>query len=119
MLGPVLLCAHDDVRRFNIAVDDAVGVGVVQRAGQLVEQPQRALGRQGFGLGQDGLQRPALQPLQRDKRLAGVHAKFVDDCDVRMPQVGDGGCFAMKAGQHPGIVPHVRREHLQGNQAVE
>ena len=86
------------VRRFQIAVDDACGVRGVERVGHLRDDAgdlgdwQRTAGeasREGF----------ALVVRHRDERLAGVVADLVDRRDVRVIERAGGARLPQQAGR--------------------
>jgi hypothetical protein len=71
---------HHDVRRLQVAVDHSLGVGVRQRLGDLQgdgQQPRPVRRRVG-ALGQEGLQRLALDQLHGEERPRAEAADVVD-----------------------------------------
>ena len=85
-----------DVRRLEVAMDDAAGV----------ERRERASMSSAIGSAWIDAQRAALQPLgerlaleqlHRDEELAVVFADLVDLADVRMVDAGRGARFAPEA----------------------
>jgi hypothetical protein len=109
---------QQDVRRLEVAVDNAVHVGVIDGAGQRFHQAGRVPGRQRC-TGQAFRQRFARDIFQREVWLAVGVADFMNLDDVWMLQPGRGFGFGAEAG--PLLIRRRRSvpDHLQGHQAVE
>jgi hypothetical protein len=78
-----------DVRRFQIAMDDAAFVGVFERVGELDAETQHAQQRRRVRA-EVGGQQPALNQFHRDVDVTVRFADVVDRADVRMIQRGGG-----------------------------
>jgi hypothetical protein len=109
---------EEDVGGFEVAVDNAPLVGVVDGPGQGLQQPGRRAGRPGRALQPVG-QAAALDILQGQKGPALVLADFVDLHDVGVAQPGHRLGLGLKPRPLPvaGIGP--RPDHLEGHQPVE
>ena len=119
------LGVDDDVRRFDITVRDVLGVGVIQRAGDIEIDCLRQLDRQRRGFRHDGLQGASLDIVHREKQeLAG----FLEAEDRRNVSVakgrGDARFPPESLEQGSGLAGGPRREqarihYLDRNLAVQ
>ena len=105
------------VRRLEIAVDDARGVRGGQRIGDLGDEPRRLCVRQGSSR-EPRRQRLALVVRYGDERLAVRVADFVDRPDVRVIERARRARFAQEpcrrfGGARPGIEELERDPALQ------
>ena len=114
--GPPLL-VDEHVRRLQVAVEHPLAVRMVERLGQVEEDPDRGgqVERLLVALPQ---QRPASDILIGDPALSGVVARVVDRDDVRVVEPGGRSRLAEEPLHDP-LVPSRRLEHLQGDIPVE
>ncbi len=113
-----------DVAGLDVAVDDALLVGVVERAGELAEQPgdlaKRGQRRAGcFALGHAVGQRAAAQQAHDNVAGAALDAVIIDGDDVRVLQRGGGLGLAREAGDEIGVGGQGSGQHLDGDGALE
>ena len=109
---------HQDVGRLQVAMDDALPMRHVDRAGQRLDQPRRLPGRPGVAADPVG-QGPAADPLHRQEGVAVMDPHLVDLHDVGV--LDAGGQLRLAAEPLP---LGFRREaagqdHLQGHQPPE
>ena len=83
----VLACGEQHIGRFQVAMHDAGVVGVLDRSGELLDQPGR-LARRLRDAGEELLEAAALDQLQRQIRQPLVLAHIVDADDSRVRQPG-------------------------------
>jgi len=86
---------HEDVRGLDVAVDNPLCVGRIERVGELDPQVQKLLRLDGPA-GDPTLQRPALQKLHGDEGLAFVLVDVVDGADVGVVQSGSGAGLTLE-----------------------
>jgi hypothetical protein len=89
---------HENVRRLDVPMDDALGVGRVQRIGNLNRQLQHFL-RPEWLPGKALLQGLPLQILHGDEGLAFVLANLVNRADIGMVECRGGPCFPLETLQ--------------------
>src|SRR5450631_1055963 len=87
---------EEDIGGFYVAVDDAFGVGGVERVGELNAEVEQAIERQRTA-GELRVKTLALQQLHRNKGLAFLVFYRVDGADVGMVQGGGGARFELEA----------------------
>ncbi len=109
---------NKDVRGLDVAVKDALGVGSIQRIGNLDGQRQNQLGFKGTA-GNAVLQGEAVQKLHGDERLSIVLGDFVDGADVGMVEGGGCLCFTLEAGQGLGISGQFIGKKLQRYETMQ
>src|SRR5215472_15743144 len=85
-----------NVSWLDIAVNDAFGVGGVERVGDFDAKVDKLLGRKRASQ-HPVLESLALQVLHHNERLTLVLADFVDGTDIGMIQGGGSAGFAAKA----------------------
>ena len=110
--------AQHDVGWLQIAVDDAVRVGVGQRVSQLVRDRQQLTRRDGTAP-DARLQRLAVETLHDEVVDARVVPDVVERADVRMLEVGDHPGFTLEAFPPIGIGRRIAGEDLDGDRAAE
>ncbi|OQA94875.1 MAG: hypothetical protein BWY25_02630 [Chloroflexi bacterium ADurb.Bin222] len=98
------ICNHDpvvfreqDIRRFDIAVQKAPFVCIIQCLRYLPQNPNRPLQRQGALIKDHLLQRLALNIFHGDENVAFLLAHLVNGHDVRVAQVGSHDRLLLKA----------------------
>ncbi len=105
-----------DVGRLDVAVDDAVLEGVVERAVALEDDLDRLLERQQRVGVAVLLERAARHVLHHDVRIAFFRHRIVDRRDVRMIELAGQGGFveedALKAPERVGVGGVGGHEHL-------
>jgi len=108
-------CGALEVRRLQIAVDDAVFVRVLQGVGNLPGDRQRFVERD----------RPLCDPVRQCRTFDEFHderlalRKPVDRRDVRMIERGEHLCFTLEARKPLGICSVEIRQHLQRHVAMQ
>ena len=75
----------ENIRRFDIAVNDAFRVRRVERVGDVDRERQQLLERQRIAVDRF-LERSAFEQLQNEKRFPVVFADLVDRADVRVAE---------------------------------
>ena len=106
------------VRRFQIAVDDAGRVSGVERVGHLRDQAGD-LGHRQRTAGEASGERFSLVVRHRDERLAGVVADLVDRRDVRMIERAGRAGLPQQSGGGVRMAGGFRREELERDPALE
>lgn len=87
---------NEQIRRLDIAMDDAAHVGRVEAVGDLDGPVEQRFNRQRL-VADAMLQRGALQELHRQEGMAVVLADFVEGTDVGMIDGGRGAGFPLEA----------------------
>src|SRR4030095_12521086 len=93
-LGCVCSC-DDDVLRFDVAVENAGGMRVLQRLEKAPCDRER-LGEGDWSIGETSAQRHTLDELHCDKRFACVFARLVKRSYRGMLKFRAGLCFTQK-----------------------
>src|SRR5215470_16038798 len=109
---------HEDVRGFDVAVDDVFRVSSVQRVRNL--DPERENQVDLYRTPRDKvLQRAPIQKLHGDECLPILLANVVDGADVRMVQSRRRFRFTPEALQSLRVPGNTLREKLEGHETVE
>src|SRR6185436_11115721 len=108
----LLAIGDEDVRRLDVAVQDAARVRGVERVGNLHGEPQQQADgeRPAVDLAR---QRAAFEQLHRDEGAPVVLVYLVDGADVRVVQRGRGARFAQKPFDRLRVVRAILRQELQ------
>src|SRR4029077_20525359 len=107
-----------NVRRLDVAMNDALDVGGIERFCNLNCQRENRLDLHGTP-GNTVLQRHPVQKLHSDKRLTVLLTNVVNRADVGMVE---GRCslgFAVEAFQRLAILGNIWREKLESYKAVK
>ncbi len=107
-----------NIRRLDVAVDDAFDMRGVERVGDLDRQSQQHIGFNGAA-GDAVLQRHAIQKFHDDESLAMLVVNFVDGADVGMIQRGGGLRLALETGQGLRILGNFFRQKFERDEAVQ
>ena len=116
-LGMVAL-GDENIRRLNVAMDNVLGVGRLERVGNFNRQTQKQSQFDGTE-GDAVFQRRPFQKLHRDERLIVVLANFINRADVGMVQRGSGAGFTPEAFERLCVVGEFVRKKLQSDEAPE
>ena len=109
---------HENIRRLDVAMNDALGVSRVEGVGNL--DPKREQSVHSIGaIADDVLQRGSVEVLHDDERLAVLLADVVDRADIRMIERRRSLGFAAKPFERLPILSDVFREKFQRDKAVE
>jgi hypothetical protein len=108
----------DDVGRFEIAMEDAVPVSVMDRLGDGLDVPGRHSRRDG-PVAHDLAQRPAGHVVHREERLTLVLAHLVNGYDVRVLQRGSGLGLGAEPTHELGPRERGADHHFEGDNAVQ
>src|SRR5208337_1258240 len=107
-----------DVRRLDVAVNDPLGVGGVERVRDLDTERQ-----QGFNFQRTTcdtlLQRLPVQKLHGDEGLPLSLPDLMNRADIGMVQCGRGLRFSLEASQCLRVSGDLVRQKLQGNKTME
>ena len=103
----------------DVAVDDAGGVGGVERIGDLAEQLDRLLAAAAAPRGDPPLQVAALDQAHRDDQLAVLLAGVEDRHHVGVVEAGGEAGLAQEALAEALVVGEVAGDHLQRHRPVE
>ena len=106
-----------DVGGLNIAVDDAFGMGGVERVGNLNPQRQKQFGFKRTP-GDAVLQGHPVQKLHSDEGATILLADVINGADIGVIQRGRGLRFTLEAGQSLCILGYLVRQELQSHEAV-
>src|SRR5262249_44773859 len=115
-LGPRLRKHH--VAGLDVAVDQAMHVGLVEGVSDLDADAEDLLQRQGTLL-QPGAERLSVEVLEDEVVGSVLSAGVVQDADVGMAQAGDGPGFALESPTEVAALGQVLGQHLYGHGAVE
>jgi hypothetical protein len=105
------------VRRLDVAVDDAAAVGVVEPGADLLEVPELVDERQRLADLDQVRQRGAVHVFHRHERLMLVLAGVVDGDDVVVAQVAGGTRFAQESLNQ--LVLEQITQHLDREEPIE
>ncbi len=109
---------HEDVRRFDVAMNDVAAVRRVERIGDLNRQLERFVARKRLAV-DAFLERLPFEQLHHDEGPALVLADFVNDADVRMIQRRRGPRLTDKPLERGLVSRHFRRQELQRHRPAE
>jgi hypothetical protein len=115
------LGVKQDVGRLEVAVDDAVGVRIMDGTRHLFDQPGR-FARRHWLPAKLSIQATTIHEIHHNVRLFSILAsvaEVMDWYDVRMVQAGNGFGFTAKARQKLPAIQPIRLNHLDSHQAVE
>jgi len=115
----VTALVHEDVRRFDIAVNETPLVCRVERVSDLLQQSQRALGLQRTLLGEQPLEIRAVDEAHGDVELPGDLARVVDRDDRRMVERCGQPRLAQEALAEPNVLGELGGKQLQRHVPVE
>jgi hypothetical protein len=107
----------EDIRRLDVPVHDPLGVGRVQRVGNLDSEREQRIQRQ-RSLGEDVLQRASLEQLHRDEGTAFILVDVVDRADVRVIQ-GRGRARLAPEPLERVLVAEGLGQELQGDESAQ
>ena len=111
---------NQDVLRLHVPVNDAFGVRLTERVGELKRDAGRNLGRHFFVLQDEVLQRGAGEKLGRDVRLVRPLTTVVVDLEnVGMPEPGHALGLAGEPSSSFGRSLQMRMQHLERDEAIE
>jgi hypothetical protein len=114
----VAAVGHEDVGGLDVAVHDPARVRSVERVGDL-DPELEDLRRRQRPLPDPLLQRPPLQVLHHQERLALVLADVVDGADVGVVERRGGHRLALEALARGLVVEQLLRQELERHRAVE
>jgi hypothetical protein len=114
----LLVCLQEDVRRLEVAVDDAAAVGVGDGAGEGLDQAGGFPRRLGFAAQPLG-QAASRDVLQGEVGQAVDLAELMDLHDARVLEAGHCLGLGAEARQLLGRRPAARAEHLERHDALE
>jgi hypothetical protein len=114
----VPVAVNQNVRRFDVAVQHALRVGVRQRSGDRANDFEY-LGRFEFPGAQNLLERFAVNVLERQEGCAIEFAEIVNGDDVRVIQFGDDGRLALQTRQEGFVFPERGVDHFERDIAIE
>ena len=117
-LDHVVVRDHD-VLRFDVPVDDAMGVRVLQRLADLRGVVQRLSGAEYAVLCHALLERLALDELHDDILRLSAVADIVDRDDIRLREHGDRVRLRLEAVFQLGVRRHLIAQDLDGDIAVQ
>src|SRR5712692_4247988 len=107
-----------DVRRLDVAVNDALRMGGVQSVGDLDAPIEHEFGGQRLA-GDTVVQRCAFEEFHDEEGLAVAFANVVNGADVRMIQRGSRAGFALQTLERARIAGQFRRQEFEGYVTAE
>ena len=113
---------HEDVGGLDVAVHDAFRVRRTKRIDHLDGQLDKGVEWKRLTPGSFSdqlLERPTLQQLHGNERIALVPANLVDDADIGVVQRGGGTCLTLEPLDSQTISRHFTRKQLDCNGATE
>ena len=108
----------EDICGLDVAMNDAFGVGGIERVGDLDGQTERDVGLE-RAAGDAMFQRDPFEEFHGDEGLAILLADIVDGADVGVVECGGSLGFALKAGEGLGIAGNLFGEKFEGDEAAE
>jgi hypothetical protein len=108
----------ENIGRFDVAMNDSLGVGGVQRVGEVDAERKEGFHFQGAP-GDVVLQRRAFQKLHGNVRFSILFADVVDGADVGMIQGRRCLGFALKPGERLWVSCDVFGEELERDETME
>ena len=114
----VAAAGHEDIGGFDVAMDNALGVGSVERIRDFDGELQQKVGLERLA-GDAVLQGEAVQVFHDDEGLAVLLVDLVDGADVGMIQGRGGAGFALKSFKGLSIRCNLFGEKLESDEASE
>jgi hypothetical protein len=114
----VAICRDKDVRRFDVAVDNALAMSGVESTGDLVDERDDTGDRDGRAADHP-IERLSFEQLHHEELLAVVLTHVVYRADVRMIQRRGNASFAVETLNGGRLVRELQGQKLQGNLATE
>src|SRR5260370_11709454 len=104
--------------RLDVTVDDAFGMGGVERIGDLNGKVHNLLGRE-RATSNAYIQGHAFEQLHGDKAAPGIFANFINGANVGMVQGGGGASLALETFEDLRVMGHFIGQELEGHVAAE
>ncbi len=109
---------HENVCRLDVAMDDSLRVGRIQRIRYLDAEREQRVQFHGT-VADEMLERRAVQELHHDESLAVLLPDVINRADIGVVQGGSSLRLALKASQRLGIAGHLVGQELERHEAVE
>src|SRR5262249_24008418 len=111
-------CEHY-VGGFDVAVNDAHSVGMIDSVKSLTKQWDRPVAGNRSELSNDIVQRLAFDVFHDHEILIALSQKAEQCCDVWMIESSEGDCFGPEALDNVRLAGKLRPQHLDGDFALE
>lgn len=108
----------EDVRGLDVAMNDAAGMGGVERVGDVDRNVEERVELQRT-CGDEVFESLAFEIFHDDEGMAILRADFVDGADIRMIERRSGAGFAAEAFEGLRIVGNIFGKKLDGDEAAE
>ena len=108
----------ENICRLDIAVDNALGVGGIERVGDLNGKVHDLLGGE-RPAGNTHIQGHAFEQLHGDEAVPAIFANFMDGANIGMIQGGGGAGFALETLQRLRVMGQFIRQEFERNMAAE
>jgi len=115
----VVAFGDEDIGRLDVAVDDLCAVCARQGLGNLLSDPKGPFPVKQMFLFNDPAQRGSLDVLHRNVRDFAHRARAVGLDNVRMVELCNGSCFALKPPEKPRMHIETGAQYLQGNHSIQ
>ena len=107
-----------NIRGFDIAMNDALGMSGIERVGNLNCQTEQNIRLDGLSADQM-LERFAIQKLHGDECLSVLLADVVNGANIRMIQRGCGLRFALETGKSLRVASNFLRQEFERDEAMK
>jgi hypothetical protein len=114
----VTTLGNENVRRLDVAVDDAFGMRGIERVGNFDSERENQFRFQRTP-GDAVLQRHAVEILHGDEVLTLPLVNLEDHADIGVVQRRSGLCFALEAGMSLRVLGDFIGQEFQGDEAMQ
>ncbi len=114
----VTAARDENVGGLDVAVNDVLGMGGVERVGDVSGEREEGVELQGH-VCQYVFERLAVEEFHGDERMALVFANLINRADVGMVERGSGAGLAAKALERQKITRDIVGKEFEGDEAAE